>query len=141
MDLLSIKEKNVLMNEVENDGKTVHLYFSTKYKTFVSYGISAYIVNRVVHDVKTLYDENLQIPMVVVNELQVSMLRRGLESIMDIKDEYLQFEADKNYDDDGYDEWAGSLRSQHMGMHLHTSMVLVKPFSKWVCVCRSLREG
>lgn len=99
MDTFSIEEKKVLMNEVENDGKTAHLYFSNKYMMFVAYGISAYIVNRVVHDVKGEYDEDLQMPMVMMNDSQISLLKKGLENIMSIEAEYLQFEADRNYDD------------------------------------------
>lgn len=115
MNSLSIDEKKVLMNEVGNDGKTAYLYYSPKYKMFVAYGISAYIVYRMVYNVKTNYESDLQMPMVIVDDSQLSMLKTGLNNIIDIKDEYLQLEADKNYDDSNYDEWAGFLRSHYYG--------------------------
>ena len=110
MDTLTIEEKMVLMNEVENDGKTAHLYYSTKYKMFVAYGISAYIVYRTVYNVKTDYESGLQMPMVIVDDSQLGMLKKGLVEIMSIEGEYLQLEAEKNLDDEGYVEWAGYLR-------------------------------
>lgn len=99
------------MNEVENDGKTAHLYFSTKYKMFVAYGISAYIVYKTLYNVKANYGSDLQMPMVKVDDSQLSMLKMGLGIIIDINGEYLQLEAEKNYDDADYDEWAGFVRS------------------------------
>ncbi len=115
MESLSIEEIKVLMNEVENDGRTAHLYFSSKYKIYVAYGISAYIVYKMIYNVKTNYEDDLQMPMVVVNNSQLSMLKKGLVIIIDIKDEYLQLEAEKNYDDSDYNEWAGFVRSQYYG--------------------------
>ena len=115
MDTLSIKEKNVLMNEVNNDGKTAYLYYSTKYKGYVAYGISAYITYRVDHSVKAEYNKDLQMPMAVVSDRQVARLKKGLQNIMEIEDEYLQLEATQNYDEEGYEEWAGFLRSQYAG--------------------------
>lgn len=115
MDTLTIEEKKVLMNEVENDGKTAHLYFSTKYKMFVAYGISAYIVYKTLYNVKTDNESGLQMPMVIVDDSQLGILKKGLENIMYIEEEYLRLEADKNYDDPGYDEWAGFVRSQYYG--------------------------
>ena len=115
MDTLSIEEKKVLMNEVENDGKTAHLYYSDKYKTFVAYSISAYIVYKTLHHLKAEYDSALQMPMVIVDDSQLDMLKKELENIMYIEEEYQRLEAEKNYDDEGYEEWAGFLRSQYVG--------------------------
>lgn len=115
MDTLSIKEKNVLMNEVTNDGKTAYLYYSTKYKMFVAYGISAYLVIRTVHSVKAGYDGDLQMPMVKVDDQQMTMLKEGLEEIVVIEGEFMQLEAAHNYDELDYDEWAGFLRNHYLG--------------------------
>jgi hypothetical protein len=67
------------MNELENDGKTPHLYFRANYKMFVAYGISAYIVYRTVYNVKANYESGLQMPMMIVDDSQLSMLKKGLD--------------------------------------------------------------
>jgi len=76
----------ILMNEVENDGKTVHLYLSPLYKNYVAYGISAYIVSRVVSTVECGYDYDAQMPKLKVEHI---------------------------YDEEGYDRWASYVRSQY----------------------------
>lgn len=115
MDTLSISEKNILMNEVENDGRAVHLYYSLSFGKYVAYGISAYIVVRVVRQVKSRYDNDLQMPMVEVNDSQVDTLRKWLTDIMYFEEEYVRLEALQGYDEQGYDEWAGYLREQYTG--------------------------
>ncbi len=64
---------------------------------------------------KSRYDNGLQMPMVEVDDSQVETLRKMLTDIMYIEEEYLRLEAEKNYDDDGYTEWAGYLREQYTG--------------------------
>lgn len=115
MDNLSFKEINALMNEVENMGNTAHLYYNPSSGQYVAYGISAFIVSRIVRGLRLRYGNDLQMPVVDVNDKQVGILRQSMQCIMSIEDEYLKFEVDNMYDDQDYDEWAGHIRCQFFG--------------------------
>ena len=115
MDALSVNEIKVLMNEVNNDGSSAHLYYSPSLGSYVAYGISAYIIFKMEVGMKPSYSHNLQMPMVVVRNNQIDILKKKMESINSIENEYMLFETSKKYDDENYDEWAGNICSQFVG--------------------------
>ena len=103
----------ILMNEVENDGKTVHLYLSPLYKNYVAYGISAYIVSRVVSTVECGYDYDAQMPMVKLDGQQLAKLGMSTCQTVSIQREHAQLKVEHIYDEEGYDRWASFVRSQY----------------------------
>ena len=38
----------ITLNEVQNDGKTIHLYFNTEIGLYVAYGFSAFFASHIV---------------------------------------------------------------------------------------------
>lgn len=110
MDDFSFSENRILMNEIYNDGSMVHLYYHPLYGRYMAYGISAYVVNCAVNSVRPTYDHNLQMPKVEVNDEQIDMLKKKMECILFIENDYYQFEG--QYDDRDYNNWANHIRNQ-----------------------------
>jgi len=42
----------ITLNEVQNDGKTIHLYFNTEVGLYVAYGFSAFFASHIVSELK-----------------------------------------------------------------------------------------
>lgn len=105
----------ILMNEVENDGRTVHLYFSPYFKRYIAYGISAYIITRMAHGVECYYDDDMQMPMVKMSDSQLKRIGSEVRKIVANERNYWRMEAILEYDEKGYAEWAGFLRRQFTG--------------------------
>ena len=106
----------ILMNEVKNSGKTVHLYLSPSFNQYVAYGYSAYIVYRIVRGVPTYYDEDMQMPMVRLEDKHLEMIGLNTTEHLRIKGEYLRLEAKVRIKEDDYTEWAGFLRETFYGI-------------------------
>ena len=64
----------ITKNEVENDGKTIHLYFNSEVGLYVAYGFSAFFAAHIV-DVITAFSEDLQMPVALMRKSNVSELR------------------------------------------------------------------
>ena len=113
-----MNEMVMTVNEIENDGKTIHLYFSPSFKRFVAYGYSAYLSVKVIHNLNTQYDVDLQMPYIVLEveqmgRLLLSLGYRNLQSSFEQYD-YLQLEALREIDEGKYKEWAYFYRSHCM---------------------------
>ena len=64
----------ITSNEVQNDGKTIHLYFDTEVGLYVAYGFSAFFASHIV-DVITAFSEDLQMPVALMRKPDVTELR------------------------------------------------------------------
>ena len=78
----------ITLNEVQNDGKTIHLYFNTEIGLYVAYGFSAFFASHIV-DVITAFSEDMQMPVALMRKPDVSVLRLSC-----IKHEHLSFASD-----------------------------------------------
>ena len=105
----------ILMNEMNNTGWTVHLYLSPSYKQYVAYGYSAFIVYRIVRGVQTYYDEDMQMPMVRLEDLQLDMLGLNTTEYIRIKGKYICLKAQQCIKEEDYTEWASFLRTMYFG--------------------------
>ena len=64
----------ITLNEVNNDGKTIHLYFNTEVGLYVAYGFSAFFASHIVN-VITAFSEDLMMPVALMRKQDVSELR------------------------------------------------------------------
>lgn len=114
----SMDENVITFNEIENDGKTIHLYFSPSFKNYVAYGFSAFLVVEAIHGLNTQYDVDMQMPYIVLTGEQMSrlMLSLGYHKLPSPLEQYdyLHLEARRGIDEGRYNEWAYFYRSRCM---------------------------
>ena len=99
----------ITLNEVENDGKTIHLYFSTEIGLYVAYGFSAFFAAHIVN-VITAFSEDLMMPVALMKKPDVTELR--LSTIKHVHDYhvYYRLELKKELPLDDYVRWANSTK-------------------------------
>lgn len=102
-------KETITLNEVENDGKTIHLYFNTEIGLYVAYGFSAFFAAHIVN-VITAFSEELMMPVALMRKPDVSELR--LSTIKHVHDYhvYYRLELKKELPLDDYVRWANSTK-------------------------------
>lgn len=99
----------ITMNEVQNDGKTIHLYFDTEVGLYVAYGFSAYFASHIV-DVITAFSEDLQMPVALMRKPDVTELRMSTVKHQHDYHEYYRLELKNELALTGYKRWANSVK-------------------------------
>lgn len=102
-------KETITLNEVQNDGKTIHLYFNTEIGLYVAYGFSAFFASHIVN-VITAFSEDLMMPVALMRKPDVSELR--LSTIKHVHDYhvYYRLELKKELPLDDYVRWANSTK-------------------------------
>ena len=111
-----VRDELIVKNEIMNDGGEMHLYFSKMYEEYLAYGYSAFVVvqNRMSTEMPADYSEELQMPMVKVNQEQLSSIKsKGIIVKEIIEEGYLHIQSHIPFDERKYDEWAGHLREMN----------------------------
>ena len=101
----------ITRNELENDGKTIHLYFNTEIGLYVAFGFSAFFASHIV-DVITAFSEELRMPVALMRKPDVTELR--LSTIKHVHDyhEYYRLELKHELALDDYVRWGNSVKWQ-----------------------------
>ena len=99
----------ITKNEVENDGKTIHLYFNTEVGLYMAFGCSAFFASHIV-DVISAFSEDLQMPVALmrkpdVEELRLSTIRREHDY-----HKYYRLELKRDLPLDAYTRWVDSVK-------------------------------
>lgn len=97
------KEK-IVLNETQNDGKTVYLYYNKTVGFYTAFGLSAFFVTHVTNPVRS-YSDELQMPVVIVNKRQILDLRQSLREIEHTEHCYYHFETRGTIGEEGYQKW------------------------------------
>lgn len=100
--------ENITINEVQNDGRSIHLYFNGLIGLWSAYGISAFILTKVT-TVSASYSENMQMPVVVMNSAHLDEMKKQLEVVRQGKG-YCCLVVKDAIDEEAYSEWASQLR-------------------------------
>ena len=103
----------ITRNEVLNDGRTIHLYFNGLVGLYAGYGISAFLLHRMV-DASISYSMDMQMPVAVLNATRYEQLRGHVEVVRDVQN-YRCLRTKDAADEDQYDVWAGRLREEAYG--------------------------
>ena len=98
----------ITLNEVNNDGKSIYLYFNGLVGLYATYGYSAYLLSRIT-DSKVSYSESLQMPVVVINTEHLEDLKKKLTIKTQGKGFYC-LEANETLDENAYIDWAAKAR-------------------------------
>lgn len=96
------------MNEVMNDGKTIHLYFNPEIGLYLAYGFSAYYITMVTEPYMS-YSDELQMPVALLRHEHILYLRQSLTKIEHQIKRYYQFRMRTSIGEAGYDRWAQNL--------------------------------
>ena len=99
----------ITQNEVENDGKTIHLYFNTEIGLYVAFGFSAFFASHIV-DVITAFSEDLEMPVALMRKPDVTELRLSTVKHVHEYHEYYRLELKKPLPLDDYVRWGRSTK-------------------------------
>ena len=109
-----MSEDVIVKNEIMDDGKTVHLYFSDMYQEYVAYGFSAYIACEsdptIVAKPLISYSTHFQMPEVRIDEANLQTLRHVLLEESTTDSQHLCFSCSSPLDETKYESWAHCLR-------------------------------
>ena len=100
--------ENIVLNEVNNRGDRIHLYFNGWVGLYVAYGISAFLLSKET-GVTPKYSEDMQMPVVVINAGHYDQLNQQLEVLEKVENSRC-LKATVAYDENEYSEWASQLR-------------------------------
>ena len=103
-----LKEK-IVLNESQNDGGTVHLYYNEMVGAYTAYGLSAFYVSHVVEPSYS-YSDEMNMPLVIVNKRQVLELRQTLVKEEHRKMEYYRFRTRIPIGEKGYKTWTNEVK-------------------------------
>ena len=99
----------ITLNEVQNDGKTIHLYFNPEVGLYVAYGFSAFFAAHIV-DVIAAFSEDLQMPVALMRKPDVDELR--LSTIKHQHDYHVYYKLELKHELplDDYARWIDSVK-------------------------------
>ncbi len=98
----------ITINELKNDGKSIHLYFNGLVGLYTAYGYSAYALSKKTN-VNAAYSESMQMPVVVINQEHLEELIKGLK-VEKQKNGYYCLVSATGIDENEYVEWASKVR-------------------------------
>jgi len=104
---MQINKDIIIQNEVQNDGKTIHLYFNTEVGLYVAYGFSAFFAAHFV-DVIAAFSEDTQMPVALMRKQDVTELRLSTIKHQHDYHKYYCLELKKPLPLDDYVRWAKS---------------------------------
>lgn len=98
-------DKNAIkLQEAANDGQSVFLYFDTTAGVYLAFGLSAYYTTMVTEpDIS--YSEEMQMPVALLNRLQIKFLRQSLTKVEHQPQTYYRFRLRSKVGTAGYERW------------------------------------
>lgn len=101
-------KEQITQNEVDNDGKTIHLYFNTEIGLYVAYGFSAFFASHIIN-VIAAFSEDLRMPVALMRKSDVTELRLSTNKLVHDYHVYYRLELKHKIPLDDYVRWAKSL--------------------------------
>ncbi len=105
----------ITLNECQNDGYTIHLYYNPIVGIWTAYGISAYAL-RLFGKTHAQYNqrgfaEDLQMPCTVADKHTIDILFSTINKEVLADETYLKFRLEDKIDTEAYRRWAAKLRN------------------------------
>jgi len=118
----------ITLNELYNDGQTIHLYYLKMDGVYAAFGLSAYLltnlpiqqfsqpVQQLTQSVQPLvsYSDEMQMPVALLLPAQLEELRRRHTIGRWEPQNYCRLDLPQRIDDAGYAAWATPLRAEHL---------------------------
>lgn len=98
----------ITLNEVQNDGKSIHLYFNGLVGLYAAYGVSAFLLSRMTES-SASYSVDMQMPVVVMNAAHYEHLKQLAEVVKNERN-YRCLRVKESIDETEYAAWAGLVR-------------------------------
>ena len=98
----------ITLNEVNNDGKSIYLYFNGLVGLYTAYGYSAYLLSRIT-DAKVSYSDSMQMPVVVINAEHLEDMTKK-QTVKTQGKGFYCLEANEAVDENAYVDWASKAR-------------------------------
>ena len=111
-----IDRNEIELNEKENDGRSVFLYYSEIVGMYMAFGLSAYYVTMVT-DPFMSYSEELNMPVALLRKEHILYLRQGLKKVAHKRMESYQFEMNVTVGRAGYEKWEQKIFNKHEGIY------------------------
>lgn len=99
MDKRVIKQQ-----EAENDGQSVFLYYDAMAGAYLAFGLSAYYTTMVTEPYIS-YSEEMQMPVALLDRLQIKFLRQSLTKVEHQPQAYYRFRLRSKVGTAGYERW------------------------------------
>lgn len=99
----------ITINEVQNDAKTIHLYYHSLVGLYIAYGFSAYLAAHLVSATNS-FSEDMQMPVALLRKDAVSRLKLSVDKLQHDYHSYYKLELRKPIDLEDYGRWARMLR-------------------------------
>ena len=103
-----MEKDTITLNEVQNDGKTIHLYFNSEVGLYIAFGFSAFFASHIVN-VITAFSEDLMMPVALMRKADVSELRSSTVKHQHDYHKYYRLELKHEIAMDDYVRWAKSV--------------------------------
>ena len=101
----------IVKNEFLNNGGSIHIYYSEKYKEFVAFGFSAFQAMRTIKAKELTLRQGFQMPMVIISKGQLEViLKAGVALKGTVEGKYYQVRSFVAMDEHAYGDWAEFLR-------------------------------
>lgn len=98
-------DKNeIKLREVGNDGKSVFLYYDVMAGRYLAFGLSAYYTTMVTEPYMS-YSEEMQMPVALLDRLQIKFLRQSLTKVEHQPQAYYRFRLRSKVGTAGYERW------------------------------------
>ncbi|MBP5505201.1 MAG: hypothetical protein J6X89_03765 [Bacteroidales bacterium] len=104
-----MSKEDITLNEVNNDGKTIYLYFNPEVGLYVAYGFSAFFAAHIV-DIIAAYSEDLHMPVALMRKPDVSELRLSTVKHQHDYHKYYRLELKHALPLDDYARWVDSVK-------------------------------
>ena len=109
---MQIDKDTIIQNEVNNDGKTVFLYFDEMAGLYLAFGLSAYYTT-LVTDPYISYSEELKMPVALLRREHILYLRQSMRKVEHQVKSYYRFELKTQVGKAGYDYWQKKIISAY----------------------------
>lgn len=99
----------ITKNEIENDGKTIHLYFNREVGLYMAFGFSAFFVSHIV-DAIIAFSEDMEMPVALLRKPDVTELRLSTTKQEHRYHEYYRLGLKKGMALEDYVRWGQSTK-------------------------------
>ena len=96
--------ETIKLNEENNDGRSVFLYYDRMIGLYVGYGLSAYYTT-LVTDPFISYSEELQMPVALFERAHILYLRQSLQKVEHKEKQFYLFKLRNVVGREGYSRW------------------------------------
>ncbi len=109
----TMDKDQIVLQEQENDGQSVFLYYDAMAGVYLAFGLSAYYTT-LVTDPYMSYSEDMQMPVALLRRNNINALRQGLTKVEHSVKQYYQFKLRSIVGEAGYEKWAQNIHKKHI---------------------------